>query len=153
MTEPVQDKLVHNGFPFEIPFLTDLGVEFVSSANGEAELRLALLPRHMNSWQVAHGGVVMTLLDVAMAQAGRSLYENANVQISGGVTVEMKTTFVRPSAGAVLIAKGRCYHRSTTLAFCEADVLDEQGRVCAKSSGTFKYLSGANLVKRKSAVI
>ncbi len=147
MTEPAQGKMAHNGFPFEIPFLTDLGVEFVSSANGESELRLALLPRHMNSWQVAHGGVVMTLLDVAMAQAGRSLYEN----VAGGVTVEMKTTFVRPSAGAVLTAKGRCYHRSTTLAFCEADVLDEQGRVCAKSSGTFKYLSGANLVKRREA--
>jgi acyl-CoA thioesterase len=89
---------LHNGFPFEIPFLTDLGVEFVSAANGEAELRLPLQTRHMNSWQVAHGGVVMTLLDVAMAQAGRSLYEN----VAGGVTVEMKTTFVRPSAGAVL---------------------------------------------------
>ena len=135
----------HNGFPFEIPFLTDLGVEFVSAANGEAELRMPLHPRHMNSWQVAHGGVVMTLLDVAMAQAGRSLYEN----VAGGVTVEMKTTFVRPSIGAVLTAKGRCFHRSTTLAFCEADVLDEQGRVCAKASGTFKYLSGANLVKRR----
>lgn len=141
------DAVIHNGFPFEIPFLSDLGVQFVSCANGEAELRLTLLPRHMNSWQVAHGGVVMTLLDVAMAQAGRSLYDN----VAGGVTVEMKTTFVRPSKGAVLTAKGRCFHRSTTLAFCEADVLDEQGRICAKASGTFKYLSGEHLVKRREA--
>lgn len=143
--------MLNNGFPFDIPFLTDLGVEFISATNGQAELRLALQPRHLNSWQVAHGGVVMTLLDVAMAQAGRSMYQDEKVQISGGVTVEMKTTFVRPSVGAVLTAKGRCYHRSTTLAFCEADVLDEQGRVCAKASGTFKYLSGAQLVKRRSA--
>lgn len=146
-TPTASDTPLHNGFPFEIPFLNDLGVQFVSSANGAAELRLALQPRHMNSWQVAHGGVVMTLLDVAMAQAGRSLYEN----VAGGVTVEMKTTFVRPSIGAVLTAQGRCFHRSTTLAFCEADVLDEQGRICAKASGTFKYLSGAHLLKRRVA--
>jgi len=45
----------------------------------------------------------MTLLDVAMAVAGRSLDPAAG----GGVTVEMKTTFVQPAnAGTRLIADG-----------------------------------------------
>jgi acyl-CoA thioesterase len=48
---------------------------------------LQLHARHLNSWNVAHGGVIMTLLDVAMAVAGRSLDPSAG----GGVTVEMKT--------------------------------------------------------------
>ena len=54
-----------------VPFLDDLGLEIVSMADGQAEIGLNLLPRHMNSWGVMHGGVVMTLLDVCMARAAR----------------------------------------------------------------------------------
>jgi hypothetical protein len=39
---------------------------------GEAEIALPLRPELENSWGVAHGGVTMTLLDVAMAHAARS---------------------------------------------------------------------------------
>ena len=68
-----------NAFIDDIPFVKELGVEFVSAASGRAVLALALAPRHLNSWAVAHGGVLMTLLDVAMAVAGRSLDPEASV--------------------------------------------------------------------------
>ena len=58
-------------FANEIPFIKDLGIEFVSADNGRAVVALDLAPRHLNSWSVAHGGVLMTLLDVAMATAVR----------------------------------------------------------------------------------
>ena len=126
-----------NQFRDTIPFIKDLGIEFLESGQGRAKVALTLTPRHLNSWQVAHGGVIMTLLDVAMAVAGRSLDPNA----AGGVTVEMKTSFLNPGpAGARLIASGHAFHRSTTMAFCEGEVADERGRLIAKSLGTFKYL-------------
>jgi len=59
-------------------------------ADGRAEIPLTLQPPHMNSWHVAHGGVVMTLLDVVMSMAGRSL----DAEARGGVTIEMKTSFM-----------------------------------------------------------
>jgi acyl-coenzyme A thioesterase PaaI-like protein len=31
-------------------------------------------------------------------------------------------------------------HRSTTMAFCEASVLDDDNHLCAHATGTFKYL-------------
>ena len=121
-------------------FLNDLGVEFLSVGNGQAEIALLPIQRHMNTWQVVHGGVIMTLLDVAMAMAGRSLTPHCE---GGNMTVEMKTTFVRPATvqaqGGKIIARGNCYHLSTTMAFCEADLVDDLGRVCAKSTGTFKF--------------
>ena len=83
-------------FPAEIPFLHDLGVEFHGMADGRAEIALTLQPRHMNSWHVTHGGVVMTLLDVVMSMAGRSLDPEAR----GGVTIEMKTSFMEPGGKA-----------------------------------------------------
>jgi uncharacterized protein (TIGR00369 family) len=125
------------GFRADIPFINELGVEFLSADAGRGTIALQLHPRHLNSWNVAHGGVIMTLLDVAMAVAGRSLDPSAG----GGVTVEMKTSFVQPGlAGTRLTASGHAFHRSSTMAFCEGEVRDEQGRLIAKSMGTFKYI-------------
>jgi acyl-CoA thioesterase len=126
-----------NAFRNDIPFIKDLGVEFVSAENGRAVVALDLAPRHLNSWSVAHGGVLMTLLDVAMAVAGRSLDSTAG----GGVTLEMKTSFLQPAnAGTRLIVSGHAYHRSSSLAFCEGEVRDTEQRLIAKAMGIFKYL-------------
>jgi acyl-CoA thioesterase len=124
-------------FRNDIPFVQDLGIEIVSAEKGRAVVALDLAPRHLNSWSVAHGGVLMTLLDLAMAAAGRSLDPAAG----GGVTVEMKTSFVQPAnAGTRLIASAHAFHRSSTMAFCDGDVRDTGQRLIAKSMGTFKYL-------------
>ena len=123
-------------FSVHIPFVERMGVELHACANGQAELQLVLDEAHHNSWAVAHGGVMMTLLDVAMAHAARS---HALQDGLGVATVEMKTTFMRPGEGR-LRALGQLMQRTTTLAFCEARVLDEQGRLCAHATGTFKYL-------------
>ncbi len=125
------------GFPVEIPFLNELGVEFLGMGDGRAQIALNLGSRHMNSWQVTHGGVVMTLLDVAMSLAGRSL----DPQSRAGVTVEMKTSFLQPAGtpGTRIIATGHAFHRSTTMCFCEAELHDGE-RLLAKAMGTFKYL-------------
>jgi acyl-CoA thioesterase len=124
-------------FPIEIPFLNDLGVEFLGMGDGEAQVALNLSQRHMNSWRVTHGGVTMTLLDVVMSMAGRSLDPDAR----GGVTVEMKTSFLQPGGkpGNRIVAKGKAFHRSTTMCFCEGEVWNGD-KLVAKAMGTFKYL-------------
>ena len=122
-------------FPSHIPFVEALGFELHRFDGGHAELRIDLDGAHLNSWDVAHGGVLMTMLDVAMAMAARS----QNLEGPGVVTVEMKTSFMRPAEGR-LRAVATLLHRSTTLAFCEASVFDHDGRLCAHATGTFKYL-------------
>ena len=123
----------------EIPFLRALGARLARVDSGVAEITLTVAPDHENSWGVAHGGVVMTLLDVAMARAGRTLLDREGTEPMAAVTVEMKTSFFRPAVGE-LLARGKVLHRSTTMAYCEAELLDTKGQLVAKSLGTFKFL-------------
>lgn len=126
-------------FPVRIPFVEVLGLELWACGGGRSELRVDLNEAHLNSWEVAHGGVLMTMLDVAMATAARSVHANDPGHGPGVVTIEMKTSFMRAAEGE-LKAVGRLMHKTTTLAFCEAQVSNARGELCAHASGTFKYL-------------
>ncbi|MEJ8853081.1 PaaI family thioesterase [Variovorax robiniae] len=121
-------------FGVAIPFVDLLGFTLERFENGESELHYTTQPDHTNSFSVAHGGVTMTLLDVTMATAARSVQNDMGV-----VTIEMKTTFMQASRGP-LVAKGRLMHRTATMAFTEATVYDEKGRACSHATGTFKYV-------------
>ena len=128
-------------FKVQIPFVRMLGFELVRFEQGEAEIHLELRPELENSWGVAHGGVSMTLLDVAMAHAARSPGADGVAETSGVVTIEMKTSFMRPGLGR-LVAKGKRLHRTASFAFCEASLVDVEGQLLAHATGTFKFLKG-----------
>ena len=129
------DFLVH------IPFVELLGFELLRFEPGEAEIAMQLHEQFTNSWGVAHGGVSMTILDVVMAHAARSPGEDGVAESSGVVTVEMKTSFLRPGLGR-LVGTGKRLHRTASLAFCEASLVDGDGQLVAHATGTFKYLKG-----------
>ena len=124
-------------FGAEIPFVSHLGFALELFEGGESAIGYTPQPEHLNSFAVTHGGACMTLLDVTMAVAARSVQKE-----SGVVTIEMKTSFMRPAPGdgSRLTAKGRLIHRTATLAFTEATLFDEQGRACTHATGTFKYV-------------
>lgn len=137
LQERSKDAAMQKTFPADIPFVREMGVEFLGMEKGEASVALTLTGHHMNSWQVAHGGVSLTMLDVAMAMATRSL----DAKAQAGVTVEMKTSFLQAGGqpGDRLLAKGKVFHRSTTMCFCEAELWNGE-RLVAKAMGTFKML-------------
>jgi uncharacterized protein (TIGR00369 family) len=126
-------------FALDIPFVEALGMQLWRFEGGVAEISLDVQPTMLNSWQVAHGGVVMTLLDVVMAHAARSVREDGQGSAPGIVTVEMKTSFMRPAEGR-LVATGSLLHGTSRMAFCEGSVRDAGGALCAHATGTFKYL-------------
>ena len=126
-------------FPLRIPFVEELGLELWGFGDGKAELRVDLAQAHLNSWEVAHGGVLMTMLDVAMAHAARSIHTHSPDHGPGVATVEMKTTFMRPAEGE-LRALGTLLHKTTTMAFTEGSVFNGDGQLCAHATATFKFM-------------
>ncbi len=126
-------------FGAHIPFVHHLGFTLEKFEGGQSELHYAPRPEHLNSFNVTHGGAVMTLLDVVMATAARSVSPEMGV-----VTIEMKTSFMRPAkvaSGQRLTAKGELQHRTRSMAFTQGQVDDAEGQLCAVSTGTFKYVA------------
>ena len=117
-----------------VPFVAHLGFTLERLEGGESELHYTAKPQHLNSFAVTHGGACMTLLDVTMAVAARSVQQDMGV-----VTIEMKTSFMQPATGP-LTAKGRLMHRTATMAFTEGTIYDAKGRACSHATGTFKYV-------------
>ena len=124
-----------------IPFVDLLGIEVLAFEGGRSELALTLRDELCNSWSVAHGGVTMTLLDVAMAHAARSPNQAGHPTSESVVTIEMKTSFMRPALGR-LVARGQVLRRTAGMAFCEGSMTDETGELVAHATGTVKYLKG-----------
>lgn len=128
-------QLANLGEELNVPFLKLLGVRCISAEMGKGEILLALKPEHTNTWDVAHGGVLLTLMDVAMAVAARS----ADPDDRSVVTIEMKNNFMQATNG-ILRVKADTVRRTVTMAFCEAKLYNDQGEICCMATGTFKYL-------------
>jgi uncharacterized protein (TIGR00369 family) len=120
-------------FGLHLPFLELLGARADHWEQGRAVVSLELRKDHANSWGSAHGGVLTSLLDVAMGGAAMTVDSHA----SGVVTVNLSVTFLRSGAG-VLVAEGRLMKGGRSLVFCEGEVRDRDGEVVAKAVGTFK---------------
>lgn len=116
-----------------IPFIDLIGLETVELKDGLARLALALRPELLNSFGTAHGGVLMTLLDVAMCQAARTQHPDSQ----GVMTIDMSTSFMAAGKGR-LLAEGRVLKPGRATIFAEAEIRDEGGALVAKSIGTVR---------------
>ena len=131
----VETQLANLGEELNVPFLKLLGVRLITAEMGKGEILLALKPEHTNTWDVAHGGVLLTLMDVAMAVAARS----SDPSDRSVVTVEMKNNFMQ-AANGILRVKADTVRRTATMASCEAKLYNAQGEICCMSTGTFQFI-------------
>jgi uncharacterized protein (TIGR00369 family) len=122
-------------FDIQVPFVEHLGMQLLEKSDGRALIRFEPRLEHLNSWKGVHGGALMTLLDVALSSAARSL----DPACIGATTVEMKTNFLAAATGPIL-AEGFAQRAGRSLIFAEGEVSDLAGIVLAKASGTFKLV-------------
>jgi fatty-acyl-CoA synthase len=121
-----------------VPFLALLGAQRQSAAAGEAIVAIELTPELLNNHGGGHGGVVMTLLDNAMANAALSRIDFAQEVM----TIDIHVAFLQPAAGR-LTATARVCGGGKSVCFCEAEAADDTGRIVAKAMGTFRYRRAA----------
>ena len=119
-------------FGVPVPYLDVSGFEAVSLVDGRVEGRLAARPDLDNRNGYAHGGRVMTAMDSVMSAAARSA-DPTGLAVS---TISMTTNFLLGATGELMVT-GTRVRQGRSIAFCEAQVRDAEGRVIATATASF----------------
>ena len=115
-----------------IPFISHLKILTETLGEGTARLSLPIEPHLTNSLGTAHGGVIMSLLDVALCTAARTLHPES----MGVITIDLSTSFIGGASGAKLIAEARVLRDGRSMSFVEAEAKNEDGSLVAKAIAT-----------------
>lgn len=126
------------------PFLDLCGIERDYPARGQCRAWVEVRRETSNSMGMAHGGLVMTLMDAAMGGAARDVQEGETTV----VTIDMQTTFLAPARGRVE-ALARVIRSSRSFVFAECSVTDASGGLVAKASGLFRPVDRERMEGRR----
>jgi uncharacterized protein (TIGR00369 family) len=114
-------------------FTERLGYRTIRREDGECEMELELEDFHMSVANRAHGGVLFTMLDSAM---GRAVLSTLSEQ-RGCATLECRINYFRPVQRGRLVATGKVLNTTRNTAYAEGSIVDSEGRLVARASGTF----------------
>ena len=117
-----------------IPFIQHLKIRTDELGKGTARLSVPIGKELTNSIGTAHGGVIMSLLDVALCTAARTLHPES----TGVVTIDMSTSFIGGGSGSHLFAEARVLKDTRHMTFVEAEAKNADGSLVAKAIGTVK---------------
>jgi uncharacterized protein (TIGR00369 family) len=125
-----QKKLRNN------PFQHFVGIEVIQLGDGKSVLQLELKGHHFNLYGIPHGGVHATLLDIAMGTAA-SFPDNSGKEVDS-VTLNLSVDYIAPPASKILIAKGKVTKKGKSIAYCTAEIFDEDQTLIASGRSIFK---------------
>jgi uncharacterized protein (TIGR00369 family) len=115
------------------PFHSGFGVEVERARRGEVRLSWQALDEHRNLQGLVHGGVLATLVDMAMGLAVRTVVGETRRH----VTIEMTVHYLRPTAPGRLHALGTTQRVGSQIAFADGTVSDEHDRILVRATGAY----------------
>jgi uncharacterized protein (TIGR00369 family) len=115
------------------PFHSGFGIRVEDARSGEVRLGWEARSEHRNLQGLVHGGVLATLVDIAMGLAVRTAAGPARRH----VTIELTVHYLRPTAPGRVEAVGTTLRVGSQIAFAEGSVIDASGRVLVRASGTY----------------
>jgi len=119
-----------------VPFARLLGIEVDSVEPGHAVLSMQLRHEHMRNNAIAHGGVIATLIDSAMAIAIMALLE----ENERTVTVDLTIHYLRPVTEGVAKASARVVRAGRKVVTVSAELFDRDGKLAATAISTYLRL-------------
>lgn len=125
----------------ENSFWRYLGVEVADAVEGRVRLRVRARDELRNApGAPLHGGVFAALTDMAVGGALATMHEAAAGGV-GQVTLDLNVSFIGAGTGDVY-AEGRIIRRGRSVAFGEASITDEAGKVVAVGRATYLIVAG-----------
>jgi len=114
------------------PVLSTLGIQTLYMGEGITGIKICPGPKYSSAGNRVHGGIIATLVDVAMSRA--------SLTITGRLcrTVDIHLTYMAPAIeDTELIAEAKVIQAMPSLVAVEGTVVDETGRLILKSTGSF----------------
>jgi uncharacterized protein (TIGR00369 family) len=118
----------------KIPYIQHLKITTEALGEGSARLSLPVEPHLTNSLGTVHGGVIMSLLDVALCTAARTLHPDS----IGVITIDLSTSFIGGASGKRLYADARVLRDGRSMSFVEGEARNEDGSLVAKAIATVR---------------
>jgi uncharacterized protein (TIGR00369 family) len=118
----------------KIPFVSHLKILTEALGKGSARLSMPVEAHLKNSLGTVHGGAIMSLLDVALCTAARTLHPES----VGVVTIDLSTSFIGGGTGAKLYAEARVMRDGRSMSFVEAEAKNDDGSLVAKAIATVR---------------
>ncbi len=118
----------------KIPFVSHLKILTEELGQGTARLSLPVEHHLTNSLGTVHGGVIMSLLDVALCTAARTLHPES----IGVITIDLSTSFIGGGTGHKLLAEARVLKDGRSMSFVEAEAKNADGSLVAKAIATVR---------------
>ena len=112
-----------------------LGVDYEVMEDGHAVVGLTLTDEMRNLRGVAQGGIVATIIDIAMATAAAG--GNYDTRLRPMATLEMKVNYLAAANGPRLTAMADVIRAGSRTSVVRCEVVDTTGNVCAAGLGTF----------------
>ena len=124
------------------PFQHFVGIEVLKLGEGNSVLQLELKEHHFNLYGIPHGGVHATLLDIAMRTAA-SFPDSSGREVDS-VTLNLSIDYIAPPSSRILTAKGKVTKKGNSIAYCTAEIFDEDKTLIASGRSIFKLYDRKN---------
>ena len=111
-------------------FARHVGIELLEVSEGRAKAKMTVKECHLNGVNIAHGGAIFSLADLAFAVASNS---HRTVAVSINVSISYLKASV---AGDTLVAEAKEVSRNPKLATYEVRVTNETDELIAIFLGT-----------------
>lgn len=108
-----------------------MGLSVAYLGTGIAGIKMIPAPQYSTGGGRVHGGMIATLMDVGMGAAAATLGHLYR-------TLEMSLNYLAPAYEEIeLTAHGKVIHPGNTVAVVECSLFNEEGKLVAKSKGTY----------------
>ena len=110
-------------------FAQFVGIRVIKAENGYAEATVTLNERHKNGLNIAHGGIIFTLADLAFAAASNSHGKKA-------VAIEASISYIKAIDSGTLTAVAEEVGLGKKLGRYIVKIYNDKREICALFKGT-----------------
>jgi 1,4-dihydroxy-2-naphthoyl-CoA hydrolase len=105
-----------------------IGTEWLSDDPDDARVRLPIRDELRQPFGLMHGGVMSTLVESVCSRAtGIAVHDDGMAAMGQSIDV----SFIRPVTEGSVEVRARARHRGRTTWIWEAEVLNDEGKLCA----------------------